>query len=190
MLKYPTGGSTPSSPSGVFIGDEHADLVHVIQLTASISEFASNGIQALFIEAFYASSPPTSTDVESLGNYIRSRNFDHTTTENGKNELPICYEGLLQRCERANMPICGVDSQVPPDIANLKKGKAFKMIRWRTTTVNDDWQRAIQESCQANGWSKFALFGGKAHAAALSSRFGARLTTQIWDRTAKQYVDL
>jgi len=190
MLNYPTAIASPKSPTGVFIGDEHRDLVHVVQLTASISELVSHGIQVLFLEAFYSSEPPSGTDTASLAAYIRGRNFDHMARPKGSRELPICYNSLLQRCGRASLPVRGVDVRVPPDIANLKKGKAFRMVVWRSTTANDEWKANIEKQCQSNGWSKFALFGGRVHAKGLSNRFGDRITAQIWDRSQRGYIAL
>lgn len=190
MLNYPQVAATPSAPTGVFIGDEHADLVHLVQLTASISELVANRTDVLFIEAFYAGAPPAGTDVASLAGYLQGRNFDHTKTPKGKAELPVCYHSLIERCERAKLPVLGVDVQVPHAIASLTKGKAMKMIQWRTGAANDSWKENIQEQCGLNGWSRFALFGGRAHAKALSNRFGARITAQIWDRAQKSYVAL
>ncbi|BBH53087.1 hypothetical protein [Fluviispira sanaruensis] len=188
MLKFPRGMATPNLPIGVFIGDEHSDPIHLIQLTASISELVSNGIQVLFIEAFYVNNPPLQTDIVSLGNYIRGRNFDHT--KSSKIDLPNFYDNLLKRCNIANLHVRGVDVPLPSEIANLQKGKAFKVIAWRTGRANDDWKRNIEDYCKNNNWSKFALFGGRAHAKPLFNRFGGRISPQIWSRPLKKYIDL
>jgi hypothetical protein len=184
MFKYPQKIGSPREPSGIFIGDEHAKLYHLVQLTASISELKINGVKVLFIEAFYADNPPVSIDVASLATYLKGRNFVHTETPVGIRELPVCYNSLLQRCKRANLPVLGVDVTTPPNL------RPFKKIAWRSSGVNDEWKKNIEQQCLKNAWDKFALFGGRAHAKALSNRFGNRITTQIWEPTHKRYIDL
>lgn len=184
MLKYPEVSPTQKHPSGVFIGDEHDKLYHLAQLTASIGELVTHGVQVLFIEAFYAANPPAAQDTASLATYLKNRNFNHTTNPTADAELPKCYVSLLQRCKRANLPVLGVDVPMPDAIKN---GKVFGKIRWRANTVNDDWQANIEKACADNQWAKFAVFGGRAHAKALTNRFRGRLTTNIWDPTHKQY---
>jgi len=192
MLKYPTTSGRREAPSGVFIGDKHDELYHLVQLTASISELVTHGVQVLFIEAFYYKSPPVATDVRTLSEYIKRRDFEHVTSEIGKRELPILYSGLIQRCKRASIPVLGVDAPLPPYIATIPKimVRVRQKMIFRTIEVNNIWKKNIEDQCNLNNWRNFALFGGQVHATALSKLFGDRITAQIWDRAQKQYKDL
>lgn len=192
MLKYPAVLGTATAPSGVFIGDSHADLRHLVQLTASISELINMGINVLFVEAFYADAPPVSTDVASLGSYISDRNFNHFDPKErpvGHREVAIAYHALLQRCRRDNLPVVGIDAAMPDDF--LAGSPGFKRkIFWRTGGVNAEWKQNIVAACTKNKWTSFALFGGQAHAEAQKKNFGGRLSTNIWKCEHKRYIEL
>src|SRR5258708_7713495 len=113
MFNFPADTGDPSNPSGIFFGDEHDNLAHVIQLTASIGDLVKGATQVLFLEAFYSKDVIDGREA-ALKVYLPGRNFDHMTTDVGKRELPKCYAGLLDRCARANLPVIGVDCTPPP----------------------------------------------------------------------------
>lgn len=188
-LTFPLVPATPGAPVGVFIGDKHDDLVHLTQFVASISELVQWGVQVIFIEAYYAKDSDSITpNIGMLASYISGRNFNHIDAVKrpvGHHELAMAYSSLIQRCQRANVPVLGVDEPTPAHLA----GAAAK-IMWRLNGVNDAWRTSIGTACGQEGWSKFALFGGNAHAAALKKRFGTRLTCLMWNRAGKSYAPL
>lgn len=156
-----------------FIGDNHSDLSRLAKLTATLSVLKGAGIRDIFLEAFYHQDTDVlkrELSIDDINQYLNNRNFVHPTSTTGLHNLPIFYAELLKRARQLQMRVHGIDSPMPSSIANLGpgQGKAFKVIKWRTGTANDEWKNVITS---VMGQSKlYAIFGGQAHSKPLIKR--------------------
>ena len=200
MLKLPIEAGIPQLPTGIFIGDKHDDLAHVVQLTASISELRSKGVQVLFLEAFY-DGDAVHRSTGDLRAYLNGRNFNHIGGARpvGQQEHAIAYQDLIARCNRAGIAVAGIDQRAAPAAPSQpsqpsqtvgKQAFAKMAARMATSGVNKEWARTIRMQCATKGWSKFAVFGGNLHAAPLKGLLPGRLTAQMWNQQLRTYVDL
>ncbi len=189
MLLSPYTPGSVSKPAGYFFGDTHNDLVHLVQLTASISELQSHGVKVLFLEAFYAGGVVPS-GVSALRDSMNSRSFNHfDPSVRGFTEHARCYHSLIQRCNRAGIAVEPLDQPRPSAVT----GGAQTML-WRVSGgLNEAWRDTIMSRCSTKNWRKYAVFAGSDHSRPLTKAFAKKfcgLRPQVWNRASRNYQSL
>ena len=191
MPSFPTLGPLThfrlKGTSGLFIGDSHEEVAHLVALRINMHNLADKGVKVLFLEYFFQQQTKISIrSATHIYQHLVARNFLHN------DEMPRNIEDLLAEANDYAIDVWGLDVPSADPRSSPEANKGFAKIAWRTSkalnTLWANWVTEVMRKSYAN--RNFAIFAGARHGPILTKCGLNGMLLYQWLTRNVEYVDL